>query len=216
MWKEILYGTGTIAKFSCGSAIAVSHVAGAVAPVSKNVTYGTVTNIPGEPSKCWITSNLGANHQADSANDATEASAGWYWQFNHKQGYKHDFMNRIPNTTWIAGISENSNWISGNDPCTLELGAGWRIPSGTEMFNVMSAGYWYSWIEPWNSALKMHMAGYLHDVNGIIQDRGSLGVFWTATTFDATSAWYYDFGLAIPYINDNKDNGFSLRCLRAL
>ena len=61
-------------------------MAGTVAPVDKTVTYGTVTNIPGETSKCWITSNLGADHQATAVNDATEASAGWYWQFNRHTG----------------------------------------------------------------------------------------------------------------------------------
>ncbi|MEI7983555.1 MAG: hypothetical protein WCI71_18045, partial [Bacteroidota bacterium] len=81
---------------TCGS-LTVNHVAGTVAPVTKTVTYGTVTNIPGEHSKCWITSNLGANHQATAVNDATELSAGWYWQFNRKQGYKHDGTTRTPN-----------------------------------------------------------------------------------------------------------------------
>lgn len=76
--------------FLCGNSITVSHVAGTVAPVSKTTTYGTVTNIPGETTKCWITSNLGADHQATSMGDATEASGGWYWQFNRKQGYKND------------------------------------------------------------------------------------------------------------------------------
>jgi hypothetical protein len=74
--------------FTCGDTIFVNHVAGSVAPVSKIVTYGTVTNIPGETAKCWITQNLGASQQATAVNDATEASAGWYWQFNRKQGYK--------------------------------------------------------------------------------------------------------------------------------
>jgi len=99
--------------WSCGdSSITINHVAGTVAPVNKTVTYGTVTNIPGETSKCWITSNLGAEHQADSVNDATEASAGWYWQFNRKQGYKHDGTTRTPNTTWISSISESSDWTA--------------------------------------------------------------------------------------------------------
>jgi hypothetical protein len=62
--------------FICGSSLTISHVAGAVAPVNKTVTYGTVTNIPGETSKCWITSNLGADHQATAVSDATEPSAG--------------------------------------------------------------------------------------------------------------------------------------------
>ena len=67
------------------------HTAGTVAPVTKTVTYGTVlTDIGGTGSKCWITQNLGADQQATSATDATEASAGWYWQFGRKQGFKHD------------------------------------------------------------------------------------------------------------------------------
>jgi hypothetical protein len=70
------------AVFTCGSAMTINHKAGAVAPVNKTATYATVTNVTGEPSKCRITSNLGADHKATAKNDATEASAGWYWQFN--------------------------------------------------------------------------------------------------------------------------------------
>jgi hypothetical protein len=43
----------TIYPWTCGDSIPVSHVAGNIAPVDKTVTYGTVTNIPGEPSKFW-------------------------------------------------------------------------------------------------------------------------------------------------------------------
>ena len=45
---------------TCGSSFTIIHTSGTVAPVSKTVTYGTVTNIPGEISKWWITRNLGA------------------------------------------------------------------------------------------------------------------------------------------------------------
>jgi len=103
-WKEVAYGTGTI-PFSCGNSITINHlVSGGVAPVDKTVTYGTVTNIPGETSKCWITSNLGADHQATAVDDATEASAGWYWEFNRKQGYKNDGSTVTPKKikTYVA------------------------------------------------------------------------------------------------------------------
>ncbi len=78
--------------FECGTGtLVINHLTtGGVAPVNKSVMYGTVTNIPGETSKCWITRNLGDSQQATAVNDNTEASAGWYWQFNRKQGYKHD------------------------------------------------------------------------------------------------------------------------------
>jgi hypothetical protein len=46
--------------------------------------------------------NLGADHQATSVDDATEAFAGGYWQFNRIQGkvllypYVAFMINRLP------------------------------------------------------------------------------------------------------------------------
>ncbi len=200
--------------FVCGSSITINHVTGEVAPVNKTVTYGTVNNIPGEPSKCWITSNLGADHQATAKNDATEPSAGWYWQFNRKQGFKHTGSVRTPNTTWINPISENSDWIPANDPCSLELGGGWRIPTNTEWTNVDAAGNWTNWNGPWNSALKMHVAGGLYYTSGELVSRGTWGGYWSSTSFLATHGYYLLFdnieSLTYGYY---KEYGYSLRCL---
>ena len=210
-WKEILYGTGTISQpFSCGSSLTINHVSGVVAPVNKTVTYGTVTNIPGETSKCWITSNLGSNHQATAVDDATEASAGWYWQFNRKQGYKHDGTTRTPNTTWISSIYETSDWITANDPCNIELGASWRIPTYTEWYNVNSV-----WTDPWNSGLKLHEAGYLYQNDGSLSYRGSYGYYWSSNQYDASYSHFLYFGVgASGMYYDLKAYGFSIRCVR--
>ena len=113
----------------------ITHLAGAIAPVTKTVRYGAGNSIPGEPTKCWITQNLGADHQATAINDATEASAGWYWQFNRKQGFKHDGTTRTPNTNWINPIDETSDWTTTNDPCSIELGSAWHVPTNTEWTN---------------------------------------------------------------------------------
>ena len=215
-WREISFGTGIIQPpFSCGNPVTINHVAGTVAPVSKTVTYGTVTNIPGATTKCWITSNLGADHQATAVNDATETSSGWYWQFNRKQGFKHDGTTRTPATTWIGSISETSDWVAANDPCTIELGSGWRIPTSTEWTNVEASGNWNDWTGPWNSALKLHVAGYLNDFNGSLTSRGYYGAYWNSTQYDDTNSWYL-------YINSGscgtyyfyKASGFPLRCLQ--
>ncbi len=216
LWKEVAYGTGTIVPpFSCGNLITINHAAGAVAPVTKTVIYGTVTNIPGELSKCWITSNLGADHQATAVNDATEASAGWYWQFNRQQGYKYDNLTRTPNTTWITYINENLDWQTANDPCTLELGADWRIPTYTEWTNVDASGNWTNWIGPWYSALKMHAAGTLYEGNGALYTRGSNGNYWSSTQSSASNGWYLAFHSDYSFINNYyKADGFPLRCLR--
>jgi len=213
-WKEVAVGAGTIP--SCYP-ITVNHVAGIVAPVTKTVTYGSVTNIPGEPEKCWITSNLGADHQATAVDDATEASAGWYWQFNRKQGYKHDGATRTPNTTWINSISESSDWTAANDPCTLELGSDWRIPTSTEWTNVDAGGSWTNWTGPWNSGLKLHTAGRLHFSSGALEYRGIEGNYWSSTEHNTTNAMQLFFFSGSCYTDTySKAAGFSLRCLRDL
>jgi hypothetical protein len=214
-WKEVAYGAGTIdPPFVCGSSILVNHTAGTVAPVSKTVTYGTVTNIPGELSKCWITGNLGADHQATFRSDATEASAGWYWQFNRKQGYKNDGSSPTPAWT-ITSINEDSDWIPANDPCALELGSGWRIPTRTEWENVDEADWWYNWNDPWSSDLKLHAAGSLNSADGSLVSRGSNGNYWSSSQPfpEIGYALFFDEGhcYSSTYF---KPNGYTLRCVK--
>jgi hypothetical protein len=206
-----------VPAFVCGLTISINHVvSGGVAPVNKTVAYGTVTGIPGETSKCWITSNLGSDHQATAVSDATEASAGWYWQFNRKQGYKHDGSTRTPNTTWISSINENSDWITANDPCNIELGTTWRIPTYTEWYNVYNTGGWTTWSGPWNSGLKLHAAGTLGYGSGSLNSRGSSGYYWSSAQNNASSGWSLYFTSSVSGMNGNpyKASGFSIRCVR--
>jgi uncharacterized protein (TIGR02145 family) len=202
-------------SFTCGDNLTVTHTAGDVAPVNKTVTYGTVlTDLTGT-NKCWITQNLGASNQATSATDNTEAAAGWYWQFNRKQGYKHDGTNRTPNTTWISSIDENSDWTSVNDPCTILLGTGWRIPTKTEWENADANGGWDNYSETYNSVLKLHAAGYLYYSDGSFYIRGSYGYYWSSTQHSSPNGWTLDFFSGYSYINFyNRAFGFSVRCLR--
>jgi len=201
--------------WACGTFLIINHEAGTIAPVTKTVTYGTVTNIPGETSKCWITSNLGADHQATAVDDPTEPSAGWYWQFNRKQGYKHDGTIRTPNTTWISVINENLDWLPDNDPCSFELGGGWRIPTATEWTNVDEAGNWTNWIDAWNSDLKLHAAGHLSDYDGYLNLSGSGGSYWSSIQYSYSESRQLGFINGYCYVGGNsKAFGFSLRCIK--
>jgi hypothetical protein len=198
----------------CPTNITINHTAGAVAPVSKSVPYGIVTGITGEPAKCWITRNLGASQQATSVSDNTEASAGWYWQFNIKQGYQYT-TSRTPNTTWINIISEDSDWQAANDPCALELGASWRLPTFIEWYNVNIMSGWTTWNGPWVSGLKMHAAGYLLFSNGSLSFRGSNGFYWSSKQQNPDEGRSMDFGSTYCNLNMHyKTYGFSVRCLR--
>ena len=95
----------------CPKSFDVLHIEGANgAPETKKITYHSVsTEISGE-ARCWLTQNLGAERQALSIDDTTAASAGWYWQFNYRQGFKHNgqirnqgMQNGKPGLTLIVG-----------------------------------------------------------------------------------------------------------------
>jgi hypothetical protein len=215
-WKELLFGSGTITPpSSCGDPIIINHEAGNAAPVTKTVTYNTVTNIPGEPAKCWITSNLGADQQASSVSDNSEASAGWYWQFNQMQGYQHDGSERTPNSSWTTTINEDSEWLPANDPCTQELGIGWRLPTSSEWTNVDASGGWTNWSSAWDSDLKLHAAGHLYDNSGSLGNRGIDGHYWSSSQLNSANGWYLVFHSSeCGVYNYFKAYGFSARCLK--
>jgi PKD repeat protein len=212
--QEDSNGDGIGDACTCGGHLGIHHVAGAVAPVDKDVIYSIITNVPGEPSKCWISSNLGADHAAETLGDTTEASAGWYWQFNRLQGYKHDGVIRTPNTTWITGINESSDWTAENDPCTYELGKIWRLPTVSEWDNISEYQGWTNWSGPWNSTLRMHASGRLGDSDGMLYDRGNAGFSWTGSGNTNSSSWCFNYNADICGVNGNtKASGFPVRCL---
>jgi uncharacterized protein (TIGR02145 family) len=207
----------TLACFSCGSSFTINHVAGTVAPVTKSVTYGTVTNIPGEPSKCWITRNLGASQQPSACNDATESAAGWYWQYTLKQGYKHDGSIRTPSINpWITSISAPYDWPAANDPCALELGNGWRLPTYTEWNNVDSVGNWNNCNNTYTSGLKLHAAGFLAYYDGSLINRGSDGAYWSSTPGSPGNlGWHLEINSSYSFVTFYPEaDAFTLRCLR--
>jgi len=199
----------------CVGSFTIIHIAGTTAPVNKTVNYSIErTDFTGS-SKCWITQNLGSDHQATSAIDNTEASAGWYWQFNRKQGYKHDGSTRTPNTTWITSIIENSDWLPANDPCTLLLGSGWRLPTGSEWETADATGGWDNYNETFASVLKLHAAGSLLTSVGSLNDRGSYGRYWSSSQLDSDNGRNLNFGSGGSNVYyGTKAYGFSARCLR--
>ena len=213
--QEDADGDGIGDACPCGSPLIINHIAGNVAPVDKTINYKMAIDLPGEPSKCWITSNLGADHKATAVEDTTEASAGWYWQFNRMQGYMHNGLTRTPNTAWITGINENSEWIAENDPCSIELEGNWRIPTNTEWSNVYANGGWNNWVAPWNSALRLHAAGFLNYLDGTLYDRGAGGYYWTGSQHGSQTGDYIYVNINSCGIEDEpKTSGFAIRCIK--
>jgi len=127
----VAYGTGPMTY---------THTGGTIAPITKTITYNVVpSSVTGSP-KCWITQNLGATSQPISATDVTTAATGWQWQFNRVQGYYATSASTFTPASWNStGDPATSNWAINNDPCYKLLGAGWRIPTHTEIQAVISA-----------------------------------------------------------------------------
>jgi uncharacterized protein (TIGR02145 family) len=209
-------GTSYGNQVSFVSSLTVTHTAGVVAPVTKTVTYGIVeTSLSGE-KKCWITQNLGADNQANSANDTTETAAGWYWEFNRKQGNTHLGSTCIP-PLYGNYTAENSDWTAANDPCSILLGTYWRIPTKTEWTNVINNIGGINYNHAYASVLKLHAAGRLSPMfqQCYPGDRGSVGYFWCTEQYSDTRGWTMFIINAVNSLMDNgKGERLSIRCLR--
>ena len=187
-----------------------------IAPATKAITYNQVQTSISGTSKCWITQNLGSSKQADSQTDATELSAGWYWQYNRKKGYKHDGTTRTPNDTWDATQYTYTGWLTTTqDPCYLLLGPDWRMPTNQEWINVKTNGGWATLDDAWNSELKLHAAGSLN-ASGNLSKSGKEGYYWSSNTQYNNSNNGLDMEfLPAPYVSSNTSYiGETLRCVR--
>jgi hypothetical protein len=214
--SDTVYGNElTFTTNYCGSTITVNHVAGPVAPFTKTITYGTVDSIPGEPNKCWISQNLGADHQATAVNDASEASAGWYWKYNEKQGYNHNGITTTPNWIDFELIGDYTDWQPANDPCSAELSNGWRLPTKTEWMNVETGGGWNNWDGPWNSGLRLHAAGFIG--GKVLAERGISGNYASSRQegLDHYYYWKLSFNSSYSWVEKGLQKiGFTIRCIR--
>ena len=65
--------------------------------------------------------------------------------------------------------------------------------------------------------LSLALSGYYNLVNGSLDNRGSLGYWWSATATSASDArnLYFDSSAVAPQTNVNKPDGFSVRCVQS-
>jgi len=218
----------TVTSFKICNPFTVTHQSGINgAAENKTITYNTISSSVSGAPRCWITQNLGADVEAASVTDATDAAAGWYWQFNRIQGYKAVGTTYTPTRSpWLAVGNESSNWTSTNDPCQ-SLGSGWRMPTSSEWTIVDDdPQYWQTATQAFNSVLKLHESGYL--LGGTIKNRGIQGTFWSNTQssyygyYSGSYATYYT-GIFMSITSTTSATSaveklggyaFSVRCLR--
>jgi uncharacterized protein (TIGR02145 family) len=122
------------------------------------------------------------------------------------------------------------NWYAVNDPRGLAP-KGWHIPSDVEWKTLINylggqevAGAKMKSISDWKktgngtntSGFSGLPGGYLYS-NGVFYNIDAYGGWWSSSESNAKNAWYrYLFGNSgsVSRSNNNKQNGFSVRCLR--
>ena len=78
-----------------------------------------------------------------------------------------------------------------------------------------ASGNWTNWNDPWNSALKMHAAGFLSYIDGLLNNRGTIGYYWSCMQGGATISWDLGFVSDVSGVfSDAKVFGLSARCVR--
>ena len=118
--------------------------------------------------------------------------------------------------TWNSAFNNPTvNWSAATDPCTLELGGTWRIPTFTEWNNVFNGGGWTDYNGPWNSALKIHAAGYIG--SGSLSGRGQYTFYWSSSIVSkgiANNLGAFSFANSASVGNFGTGNALSLRCIK--
>jgi len=209
--------SAVVSSFKICPTFTVSHTNGSNGvPVDKTVTYKSISTTLSGVAACWLTQNLGADQQASSSTDATEPSAGWYFQFNNKQGFKHDGTIRTPSTAWMTSNSGSTDWLAANDPCTLMLGTGWHVPTNTDWTTAdAQPQYWQTPSDAYASVLKLHLAGSLLSSTGALTTRGSTGYYWSSSQTNASAGYTLSLSSGSSVMtNVDKATACPLRCIR--
>ena len=168
--------------------------------------YGIVTTTLFGSTRQFITRNLGAAFDPLWFADTSDRVTGCFFQFNRSQGYIIDngagsSVPMIP----TGAISENSDWTLANDPCALQLGAGWRIPTRAEWDN-LNAGYppfsewstatvtypfnYLSYLNLWHNDIKLTYNKMFHYGPPTALDP-YYNMYWSSTQFAASLGYVY-------------------------
>ena len=127
---------------------------------------------------------------------------------------------------WVASPAASgvdTLWaVASQGPCP----AGYHVPTNTEWDTVDAAALgsgngtnggnttgWDNNVETYESALKLPSAGYRSRTNGLLNNQGTYGYYWSSTV-SGTNARLYFYSTAAYATYFNRAYGFSVRCLK--
>jgi uncharacterized protein (TIGR02145 family) len=171
------------------------------APEADGITYG-VTLINGQ---CWTTQNLGATAPAPKYAAKADRYAGNYYTFNS--------ATPTDGSNWIPWRYEDTDWQPENDPCAA-LGTGWHIPTRTEWRALDEGNRWGVGANAYRD-INLHAAGKRYFSTGNLINRGTEGIYWSASQLDGENAWvlYTSVGAAVVTWAP-KTYGLPVRCVK--
>lgn len=174
----------------------------------------------GGVDKIWIERNLGSTGAVKNEVDSDDGRAGWFFQFNKRQGYYHDGSSRIPGGGWPIGEEKNSDWDIENDPCRMAFGSKWHIPGSDEWADFLSApksddGMAHGNLsDAFDSLLRIHGAGVI-TTSGNLNGRGSSVIYWSNEEADSENGemiWITNSDSVMDV--GAKSGGAPLRCVK--
>ena len=216
-WVKVTAGSnGQTLTFYNGAPVWITNVNTVVNPIT---------------SKIWMDRNLGATRVATSSTDA--ASYGDLYQWG-RAADGHQSRTSVTTTTlsssdvpgnakFILATSSPYDWRSGqntnlwqgvsgtNNPCPT----GYRIPTDIEWEAERLSWSANTSVGAFASPLKLPVAGYRGDSNGLLDAVGSLFLYWSSTV-SGTNARYLllsPFG-TVSMNTYNRALGLSVRCLK--
>lgn len=162
----------------------------------------------------WATRNVGS----PGTFAVNPESLGMFYQWNRRTGW-----SATGNVSgWNSTPSTTVNWARVNDPCPT----GWRLPTYAEMetfLNTTNLNISLTNVNGTNGILILELStgnalflpavGWRQVTNGVLNDAGFVGRYWSGTSTDGGAFHLWFDTQQIGVIAWNRANGFSVRCV---
>jgi uncharacterized protein (TIGR02145 family) len=196
--------------------------------------YGSVTDIDGNiystvliGNQWWMAENLKAAYFADGSEIPNETSnVAW---INLSSPAWCNYENSASNDITYGKLY---NWFTVASPQNV-CPAGWHVPTDAEWTILIDylggqnvAGGKMKSTTGWNapntaatneSGFSGLPGGFRYNLNGFFDAVGIFGYWWSSTESSTTNVWYRNLFYGnddAGRTNNNKQNGFSVRCLK--
>ncbi|MCX6267326.1 MAG: hypothetical protein NTW16_08230 [Bacteroidetes bacterium] len=94
----------------------------------------------------------------------------------------------------------------------LGVSSGWRLPTYSEWNTFRNQWVWDS--SPFDGPLKLHEAGLLHSIDGLLTLRGEEGNYWSNAQTSELSAGSIFITFGNGMWSSLKTSGSNVRCIR--